>query len=77
MFENITNIWDVGCMGINPVKSIVESIEMNDDNQEMVCNLANAATGILEDLYKCVERLSNEQNGQLQSAEVGRSHVAE
>jgi len=68
MFENIKDLEDVAPIGINPVKSIVECIEQNDDNREMVCNLANAAIGILEDLYKCVERLSNEQNGQPEAA---------
>ena len=83
MFEDIKDIEDVAYIGINPVKSIVTCIEMNDHDKEMVCNLANGAIGILEDLYKCVERLSIEQNhkintanGLSKSADNGLSHVS-
>ena len=61
MFENITELEDVAYIGINPIKSVVECIEQNDDDKKMVCNLANGAMGMLGDLYKCIERLSEEQ----------------
>lgn len=77
MFENVDDLEDVIAIGIEPVRYIVEAIEINDNDSKMVCGLANAAVGILEDLSKCVERIDNEQRKQAESAEVGRSHVSE
>ena len=71
MFENIEDLFDLNTIGIGPVKSVVDCIEYfaaEDQEQERVLNLSIAASEMLSELSKCVERMDRQQ-GQPESAE--------